>query len=439
MSSLIVSRFGGDEAANSEEVRKSASVITSDPARRYVIVSAPGSLPDSVGITDMLYLCHSRFCNCESYDEILAKIAGRYSDIVSGLGLKLDVNAEIDALRKSIDSGKSLDFIGSRGEYITAKIFAEYLGWDFVDASELIFFNKDGTVDADRTFIAAREKLASHEHAVIPSFYGRMSDGSIKTFRRGDCDTAGALIACAVQADLFEKWSESAKIYSADPSVIPNPEVVRNITYMEALEFNYVGMNIATDNVVLMLDHKGIPMKIASTHDPQDNGMLISPKLPEDSGRGTTACIAGHKIFTTIHIRKYGLNKDYKFDEKLFGLFAKHRIACQHYLTGIHQMSVILKAPVFDIRRGEILNEIKEVLNPSSVTIEKGLSLIAVIGEGMGTVKGVFSVIFDALALASIKVKMAEQGADSQNIIIGVSDSDYDGAIKALYDALILN
>ena len=438
MSSLIVSRFGGDEAANSHEVRKTAEVLKSDPSRRYAIVSAPGSTPGSVGVTDMLYLCHSRSSSRENYDDILDKIAGRYDEIVSGLGMSFNVGAEIDALRRSIDMGMNLDYIASRGEHITAKIFADYLGWNFVDASELIFFSKDGTPDREKTFAAAGQKLKTMIHAIIPSFYGTAHDGRIKTFVRGDCDSAGALIACSVNADVFEKWSAAAKAFSADPSVIPNPEMIRNVTYMEVLELNYVGMNLVTDNVITMLNDAGIPMRIANTQTPDDKGMLITPRLPEGIDRKVTACIAGNRNFTTVHIRKYGMNKDYSFNEKLFSIFAGQRIACQLSLSGIHQMSVILKAPVFDIRRNQIIGELQEALNPESITVEKGLAVISIIGEGMGTVKGIFSKIFDALAGASVKAKMVEQGADQQNIIIGVSDSDYETAVKALYSALIL-
>ncbi|MBQ3446970.1 MAG: hypothetical protein IJG37_04920, partial [Synergistaceae bacterium] len=346
---------------------------------------------------------------------------------------------EVDSVRKSIELGMSLDYVASRGEYITAKIFAEYLGWNFVDASGLIFFNDDGTPDKEKTFRIAGEKLLSLKNAVIPSFYGSLPDGNIKTFVRGDCDTAGAIIACCVHADVFEKWSSTAKVFSADPAVIPNPDVIRNITYMETLELNYVGMNIVTDNVILMLSEAGIPMRISSIHSPDDEGMLTTPSLPGDARRKVTACIAGQKNFTSVHIRKYGINKDYSFNEKLFGVFARHHISCPYSLSGIHQMSVILKAPVFDIRRAQILGELQRELNPEEITVEKGLSLIAVIGEGMGTVKGTFSRIFDALAGASVKAKMVEQGADQQNIIVGVSDSDYDTAVKTLYNELILN
>lgn len=439
MSRVIVARFGGDEASNSQEIIKTANVLKSDPSRRYAVISAPGSTSESVGVTDMLYLCHSRFVSHENYDDILRKIYERFEEIVSGLGISFNIDAEIQNLKRDIDMGMSLDYIASRGEYITARIVAEYIGWPFVDADGLIFFSKKGIPDKEKTIAVAGQKLKSMIHAVIPSFYGTAENGDINTFIRGDCDSAGALIACSVKADVYEKWSEAAKVFSADPSVIPNPALIRNITYSEALELNYTGINLVTDNVVLMLDEANIPMRIASTHTPDDEGMVISSVLPENSQRKLTACISGSRNYTTVHIRKYGLNKDYEFNEKLFAVFARQRIPCQLSLSGIHQMSVILKAPVFDIRRNQIIAELQNELSPETVTVEKGLAVIVIIGEGMGTVKGSFRRIFDALVKAGVKAKMIEQGADQQNILIGVSDGDYDKAVKSLYEELILS
>ncbi len=439
MSRVIVARFGGDEASNSQEIIKTANVLKSDPSRRYAVISAPGSTSESVGVTDMLYLCHSRFVSHENYDDILRKIYERFEEIVSGLGINFNIDAEIQNLKRDIDMGMSLDYIASRGEYITARIVAEYIGWPFVDADGLIFFSKKGIPDKEKTIAVAGQKLKSMIHAVIPSFYGTAENGDINTFIRGDCDSAGALIACSVNADVYEKWSEAAKVFSADPSVIPNPALIRNITYTEALELNYTGINLVTDNVVLMLDEANIPMRIASTHTPDDEGMVISSVLPENSQRKLTACISGSRNYTTVHIRKYGLNKDYEFNEKLFAVFARQRIPCQLSLSGIHQMSVILKAPVFDIRRNQIIAELQNELSPEAVTVEKGLAVIVIIGEGMGTVKGTFSRIFEALVKAGVKAKMIEQGADQQNILIGVSDGDYDKAVKSLYEELILS
>lgn len=439
MNNLIVSRFGGDAASSSNEVKKAAAIIKSNPARRYIIVSAPGSTSESIGITDLLYMCHASFHNGENYISTLMTIADRYKEIVSGLGIDFDVDAEIASLKQALEAKKNLDYIGSRGEYIMAKIVAKLLDWSFVDAARIIFFSGNGNPDKEKTFRIAGERLGAYERAVIPSFYGSMPDGSIKTFQRGDCDTAGAMIACAVKADLFEKWSESAKICSADPEVIPNSEIIRHVTYAEALEMNYIGIPIIKDFDIFMLNEAGIPMKICSVDDPNGEGMLISPKLSEKIQRRVMACIAGHNNFSIININKYGINKDYDFTQKLFALFSRHRIACQHYLSGIHKMSVVLKSPSFDLRRAQIISEIEQAVNPDSITVEKGLSLIAIVGEGMGTTKGIFSKIFDSLAKAGIKVKMIEQGSDDLNIIVGVSDSDYVTAIKALYRSVVMN
>ena len=439
MSKLIVSRFGGNAAANSDEVKKTLEVIKADTSRRYLVVSAPGSTPDQVGVTDMLYMFYSSRQNNEDYSVMLGAIADRYREIIDGLGMDFDIGTEISAVKKSLDMGMDIDYIGSRGEYIIAKILAKFLGWEFIDATEIICFKMDGTPDMERTFMNGEAALKPFERAVIPSFYGALPNGKIKTFVRGDCDTAGAMVACAVKADMFEKWSEDAKIYSADPGVIPNAEIIRNVTYMETVEMNYVGINIVKDSVAFMLNEFGIPMKICSTHTPEESLMLITPQLPEDTSRSIVACIAGHNNFTAVHVSKYGLNKIIGFGEQLFGVFSKHRIACQHHLTGIHKMSIIIKDPIFDLRRDQILRDINGTASPDAITVEKGLSLIAIVGEGMGTVHGIFSKIFDALARANIKVRMIDQGSDDLNIIIGVRDEDYQKAIKALYHSITNN
>ena len=439
MTNLIVVRFGGDAALNAEAVRKSAEIAKADPARRYIVVSAPGSAPGKIGITDLLYMLYANFHNKENYINTLMDISARYKEIVDGLGIDFDVDAEIAAVKKNLELGSDVDHIASRGEYIIAKIFAKFLGWEFVDAARIVCFTKDGGYDKQRTFEVADETLKKYEHAVIPGFYGAKPDGKIKTFARGDCDTASAMIACAVKADVFEKWSEHVKVYSADPHVIPDPVVVTHITYNEAVELNYIGIPIIKDEDIFMLNEAGITMTIRSIEEPDEIGMRISPKLPENLSRNVTACIAGHNKFNVIRINKYGLNSESDFNEKLFGIFAKHRIACRHYLSGIHKMSIILKSPVFDLRRDQILNDIKGVVHPDSIEVEKGLSLIAIVAEGLGTEKGVFSQISMALATQDIHVRMIDQGSDNLNIIIGVDDEDYVRAIKALYKGVVLN
>ena len=433
---MIVSKFGGSIMADAQGVKRAIEIVKSDPERCYVIASAPGQTSNNTGITDLLFMTHASFNNCEDYNEMLEKISKRFKKIIDILEINFDLEAEITNLKKELFLGQSPDYIGSRGEYIMGKILAASLGWDFVDASEIIFFNNDGTLNEAKTFVAVFSKLRTLEHAVIPGFYGSMPDGSVKTFARGDGDSSGAIVARALKADMFEKWSETTKIFSADPDVVPNPELIRNITYDEAVELNYIGIHIVRDSVIFMLREEKIPMKICSLTD--NNGMLISSKLPEKISRSVAACIAGRRNFNVIHIEKYGLNKFYGFGEKLFGLFAKYHVACEHCLSGIYKMSIVVKTPMFDLRRNEILRDIERVIDPDSIMVEKNLSLIAIVGHGMGTLKGMFEKVFAALSNAGVKVRMIDQGSDELNIILGVYDEDYDSAVKALYMEMIL-
>lgn len=435
---IIVSKFGGSVTASAEGIKRAMEIVRSDSSRRYVIASAPGSTISGTGITDMLFMCHASFSRHENYQELVEKISDSYRAIIDGLGMSFDIDAEISALKRDLSSGKNLDYIGSRGEYIAGKIFAAYLGWEFVDASSIIFFNSDGSLNESKTFTESKAKLSRLEHAVIPAFYGSMPDGRTKTFPRGDGDSSGAIVARAVNAELFEKWSETAKTYSADPSVIESPEIIRHITYSEAVELNYSGIFTVNDSVLFMLMETGIPLRICSINDSDDAGMMISANLPEGVTRNKAVCIAGRRNFYIVHIAKYGLNKQEGFGEKLFGIFAKYHVSCEHCLSGIHKMSVVVKSQMFILHHKQIIDEIKRVIEPDSVVVEKDLSIIAVIGQGMGTVKGTFESVFYAMVSAKIKVRMIDQGADDLNVIIGVSDKDYVNAVKALYDYVIL-
>lgn len=436
MNSIIVSKLGGSITATPDAINHAASLIMSDPSRKYIIATAPAN-PGETGITDMLFMCHASRSNPAKCSEILAGIKECYRQIIDRLGVSFDIDSEISSIRDELAHGRGLDYIGSRGEYIMGKILASFLGWPFVDASGIIFFNNDGTLNEADTFTAAGGILKAMKHAVIPGFYGSMPDGSIKTFPRGDADSSGAVIARAVKADLFEKWSETAKVFGADIAVVPEAVQVRNITYSEAVELNYVGVDIIRDNVIFMMRDANIPIRICGFNDDDDEGLLITGTLPAGISRGISACITGRRKYSVLHIEKYGLNKIAGFGEKLFATFARHGVSCEHCMSGIYKMSVVIKSPLFDIRRGEVLDDVRRVIEPDSITVERDLSLIAVIGEGIGTAKGMFEAVFSALSQAGVKVRMIDQGSDSMNIILGVNDRDYARAVKALYYAMI--
>ena len=439
----VVAKFGGgshvdkEAVSNSLKVKKAIEIILADPSRRYVVVAAPGSLSeDDFKITDMLYMCHSRYVNKENYHEFFDKIQNRYTEIVNGLGIDFDLEAEFHALKRCLILGK-IDATVSRGEYIMAKIMAEYLKWPFVDAADMVYFNSDFTLDQEKTFKAVREKLGGLERAVIPGFYGVMPTGNIKTFSRGGSDITGAIVARALNADLYEKWTETSKIYSANPAIVENPERVRYITYNEMRELSYMGgVNLLHEDVLLLLQEVGVPINVRSMNNLESMGTLIIKEIPENS-RKVAACIGGIRNFKVIRVTKFGINKIPGVASKMFNVFARYNISFEHCMSGLDTISAVLKTPIFDLRRNEILHELEAAIQPNSVTIEKDLSLIAIIGEELGTVKGVFANIMNAIAEAGIKVRMIDQGAELTNMIIGVYDEDYEAAIRALYNGMI--
>lgn len=436
----IVAKFGGSSLADASKIKTTASIINMDPARRYIVISSPGErTDDDIKITDMLYMCHLRFSNRENYQDMLESIHGRFDEIVSGLGIDFDVNSEIKELKKSLMLGRSSDYVASRGEFITAKIVAKVLGWEFIDSSDVIFFNDDGSLNELKTFTTIARILKPREHAVIPGFYGIMPNGSIKTFSRGGSDTTASIVARAVNADLYEKWTEESEIFCADPKIINHPKTVENITYKELHELSYMGFTVLNEDTVFPINKAGIPINVRDVHDINDKGTLILPELNEKFPRDNTfVCVAGKRGFRVLVIEKFKMNRETQFAAKLFNIFARYNIACEHCLTGIDVVSIVLKSPLFDLRRDEIISEIKRELNPEKVEVRTNMSLISVIGEGMGTVKGVFAKVFNALANEEVKVKMIDQGSDDLNIILGVDDEDYERSIKALYNALIL-
>lgn len=438
--SLIVSKFGGISLADAESAIHTAEIIRSDPSRRYVVVSSPGIRSgDEIRVTDMFYICHSRYANRENFTEMLDKIEARFTGIVQGLGTNTNIHAQISDLKKNLFLGRTNDYIVSRGEYIMAKIMSDFLGWPFIDAAEIIFFNRDGTLNVEKTLAAVKNVLGPLPHAVVPGFYGTVSGTNIKTFERGGGDVTGALIAMALNADMFEKWAETTEVFSADPSIVKNPAIIRNITYSELRELAYMGINIVYEDVILLMEKSGIPTSIRNIHHKEDIGTLITKELPEGLNRNVVACIAGRRNYKVIHIRKFGLNKAVGIGQKVFGIFTSRNISCEHYLSGIYQFSIVVKNPMFDLKRAEIIQALNDAIAPEDIEIRKDLSIIAVIGQGMGTVKGIFAKVFSALAGANIKVRLIEQGGDDLNILIGVYDEDFETAVKALYEAMIVH
>ena len=435
---IIVSKFGSSAMANAERIKQTAEIIKSDPRRRYVVVSAPGRVnPDEIQIRDLLYILYSKYESRESFQDTLTDIQTRFEEIVNDLGINFNIAGEIAELNKTLLFGKSRDMIASRGEYIIAKILAAYLGWNFVDAAKLFFFNNDGTLNETQTLTAISQILSKTSNVVIPGGYGALEGNRIlMTAARGD--GAGASIARVLGASLYEKWTNHRGIYIADPSLVEKSAKIRNVTYSELIELSYMGITAVHEEAMLMLRDSGVPLNILNIFHPEDPGTFVSTELPEGTDRKIAACISGRKSYRILRINKIGLNKMHGLGEKIFNVFSRRGISCEHYISGIYNFAVVLKNPMFDLKREEIIKDLNAAINPEKITVERDLALIAIVGVGMGTVKGIFARIFDAIASIGVKVQMINQGADDLNIIIGVHDEDFEKTIKALYNAMIL-
>ncbi len=437
MSRVITVKFGGTSLADASQIKKAADIIKSNPERRYAVASAPGKRSkDDIKVTDLLYSCYSEFAKGDEYSGTLAKIRERYAAIITELGINFDIGAEIEAIERELRRYPPSDYLASRGEYLNSKIIAEYLGWPFVDAAEVIFFTENGIFDGEKTYSILGERLKALPNAVIPGFYGSMPDGSIKTFSRGGSDITGSIVARSVNADLYENWTDVSGMLSADPRIVDSPKVIEHITYTELRELSYMGASVLHEDAVFPVRKAGIPVNIRNTNRPDDTGTLIAATLPEGIKRSPVTGIAGRKGFTSIRVEKSQMNGETGFGARLLYIFARNGLPFEHCPTGIDTISVVVNSSLFDGKRDEILREIKNELMPDFITIEKNLAMIAVVGEGMVRVKGIAARVFGALAGAGINVRMIDQGSDELNIIIGVDEADYEAAVKALYSAM---
>ena len=271
---LKVVKFGGSSCADATQFAKVKSIVQSDPARRVVVVSAPGKrFRDDHKITDLLYLCAAHIKYGVACDDIFNIIRGRYNDIARGCKLNLNLDAEFEALWEKMQNGISDDELASRGEYFSAKLMAAYLGFDFVDAAHWIRFRFDGSVDQSASY-EALQRAADGRGVVIPGFYGAMPDGHVKTFSRGGSDITGALAAAALNADVYENWTDVSGILMADPRIVKDPAPIRHVTYNELRELSYVGAQVLHEGAVYPVREKGIPLNIRNTNDPDHPGTL---------------------------------------------------------------------------------------------------------------------------------------------------------------------
>ena len=433
-----VVKFGGSSLADAEQFKKVRDIILSDPSRRYVVPSAPGKrFKEDDKVTDLLYTCYNLSAQGESFEEVFDKIVERYDSIVNELGVDLELSDEYLHIKWSIKHHAGRDYAASRGEYLNGKILAAYLGYDFVDPTVFIKFGDDGVFDSEITNTLLSTKLASHERAVIPGFYGSMPNGTIKTFSRGGSDITGSIVARAVKADIYENWTDVDGFLMADPRIVDSPKVISTITYRELRELSYMGAGVLHEDSIFPVRVAGIPINIRNTNNKESRGTMIVPKADQFDTSSVITGIAGKKGFSVLTIEKAMMNSETGFGRKVLEAIEEEGISFEHLPSGIDTMSVVLNTHEINEHRDAIKESICEAVNPDAVSIEDGLALIAVVGRAMPKAKGTAYRVFKAVAEADINIKMIDQGSSELNIILGVDESDFDGALNAIYSEFV--
>ncbi|MGN0402474.1 MAG: aspartate kinase [Acetatifactor sp.] len=433
-----VVKFGGSSLASAEQFKKVGDIIRADATRIYVVPSAPGKrFSKDTKVTDMLYACYELAEAGKNFQKALADIEARYQEIIDGLGLKLSLENEFTTIEKNFKAKAGSNYAASRGEYLNGIVMANYLGFEFIDAATVIFFNEDGSLDEDKTDKVLSAKLAECKNAVVPGFYGSMPDGTVRTFSRGGSDITGSIVAKAAKVDVYENWTDVSGFLIADPRIIDKPEGIEVITYKELRELSYMGATVLHEDAIFPVRQQGIPINIRNTNAPEDNGTWIVGSTCQKS-RYVITGIAGKKGFCSVNIEKDMMNSEIGFGRKVLQAFEENGISFEHVPSGIDTMTVFVHQDEFMHKEQKVVAGIHRLAQPDAIEIESDLALIAVVGRGMKSTRGTAGRIFSALAHANINVRMIDQGSSEQNIIIGVANDDFENAIKAIYDIFVV-
>ncbi len=432
---VSVAKFGGTSVATAAQLLKVKAIVEADPARRLVVPSAPGKADaKDTKVTDLLYLCHELASKGQDIGVVWGKIEKRFLDIVRDLGLALDLKPTLDEARDRIAGGASADYAASRGEAIHGVVVAALLGATYIDAAEVIFFDRSGRLDP-KTYSTIKARCAGPGRFVIPGFYGQAADGQVKTFSRGGSDVTGAVVANGVDAVVYENWTDVSGFLMTDPRVVAEAKPITEITYRELRELSYMGASVLHEEAVFPVREKSIPINIRNTNRPEDAGTRIM--ATRDPGHQVVVGIAGTKGFTVFTIEKAMMNNEVGFGRRVLDVFERLGVSYEHTPTGIDTMSVVVsdkQLQVGGVSKNEQILEDLGSLRPDSITAAPGMALVATVGLGMNHAIGTAARLFSALAKARVNVRMIDQGSSEQNLIVGIEEADLATAIRAIYN-----
>ena len=435
---MLVSKFGGSSLADAAQFEKVREIVLADPARRYIVPSAPGKRGSGdEKVTDLLYQAYDAHQEGRPFSHILERIRARFDAIAAELRLDISLEEEFFVIERSIREGASRAYAASRGEYLCGRLLAKYLDFPFVDAAKVVRFSKSGALLEEDTNSLLGDTLQGLPRAVIPGFYGADDEGNIHTFSRGGSDVSGALVARAVNADVYENFTDVTGFRMADPRIIPDAQYISRITYRELRELSYMGATVLHEDAVFPVRKAGIPTNIKNTNDPKHPGTMISSSLDQSNLSHIITGIAGRKGFSILSVEKDMMNAELGFGRRVLQAFEEYGVSFEHLPTGIDTMCVVVEEKALAPYREQVVRRIIELTHPDSVSIHDHLALIATVGRGMVRAYGTAARLFTAISSQGISIRTIDQGSSELNIIVGVDEDDFERSVKAIYDTFV--
>ncbi|MBR4420735.1 MAG: aspartate kinase [Clostridia bacterium] len=433
---ITVVKFGGSSVASATQFNKVKNIVKGDEKRQAVVVSALGKRnKEDSKITDLLYVLSSHIKYAVDYSNVFNEIYFRYNEVRSDLGLKYDISADFDAFKENLKNGATEEYIVSRGEYLCAKLMANYLGYAFVDAADVIRFNYDGTLNYEKTKELVKAKYEEVGAMVVPGFYGSFPTGEIKLFSRGGSDITGSLLAMALEAEKYENWTDVSGVLMADPRIVNNPKRIAEVTYDELRELSYMGASVLHEETIFPIRELGIPINILNTNAPNDEGTAIIQSSSLNDGIITG--ISGKKNYKAFTIAKAITANKSVVIRKCLEVFEHFKIAVEHIPTAIDKFNVIVDGKKVEKKLYDIIGRLKEVEGVVSVDVDGDLALVAVVGRNMALKPGMSGLIFSIFGKNNINIKTIAQSTEEISIIVGVAEADFEKAINAIYDGIV--
>ena len=430
-----VVKFGGSSLADSAQFKKVGEIIKKDASRVYVVPSAPGKrFSGDTKVTDLLYMMYSKASKDEDFGEELDLIKERYNEIIEGLGLTgFSLEGEFAQIERRMHQSPDSNYAASRGEYLNGRIMARYLGYSFIDASDVIFFDENGALDAERTNEVLSKALAENPRAVIPGLYGRGANGHVKTFSRGGSDVTGSIVARAAKADVYENWTDVSGLYAADPRIVENPQTVSYMSYRELRTLSYMGASVLHSDAVLSASEMEIPINIRNTNRPEDAGTMVMRHLPPGVTKNPVTGVSGRKGMSVIQIEKVMVSDGSGFSALMLDILKERALPFEYCLTGIDSITLVIRSDLLAGCREELFEEIRETLHPDFLGVREQLSVIAVTGERATESSDANVRVLEKLTAEGIEIITINQGAGKLNLLIGVPEERYEDAIRAIY------